>query len=196
MAENEREWLEIRSARNPWKDAVLGAAAGVLGTVVMNRFWKVLAKVTPDRQQDGQARPGREHEGPLDDLSVGESYHRAEESATETAARVAYQKVSGEEPSKETRKALASEVHWATGMALGGLYGLIRGNAHNGLDLGGGLAFGTAAWFVNDELAVPMLGLSAGPTAHSLKDHASALGAHAAFGVATAAAAQVMEKIA
>ena len=184
--------------RNLWRDVVLGMAAGVAGTVAMNRFWSALSSVLPDDEDEDEA-PEREEpaadEGPLDDIAVVGPFHREEESAPETLGRVAYAKLHGREPSEETRRTLASQIHWATGMGLGALYGLVRGDAHDGLDLGGGLLFGAGAWFVNDEVLVPALGLSEGPTAHDLEEHAQALGAHLVFGLATAAAAQALERV-
>lgn len=195
--------IAVRRPRNLWKDALVGVAAGVVGTVAMNRFWAALAALRSDgggaepreREEADAGRDEEEEPGALDDMAVVGPYHRAEENATETAGRVLYEKVHGEEPGRETRETLASQVHWATGMALGGAYGLLRGDRGDGLDLLGGLAFGTGAWFTNDELMVPLLGLSGGPTSHPLTDHLQALGAHAVFGVATAAAAQTLEKL-
>ena len=187
--------------RNLWRDVVLGMAAGVAGTVAMNRFWSALSSVLPDEEGDEEAREPEEpsgpaaDEGPLDDISVVGPFHREEESAPETLGRVAYARLYGREPSEETRRTLASQIHWATGMGLGALYGLVRGDADDGLDLGGGLLFGAGAWFVNDEVLVPALGLSEGPTAHDLEEHAQALGAHLVFGLATAAATQVLERV-
>lgn len=204
MAVYHSHGIEVREPpRNLWRDAALGMAAGVLGTVAMNGFWKRLSAVLPEdsdeeEQADQQRREASEEAergGPLDDVALLGPYHRDEESAPETLARVAYTRIEGREPSDETRKTLASEIHWATGIGLGAIYGLLRGRARDGLDLGGGLAFGAGAWFMNDEVLVPVLGLSEGPTAHDPKEHAQALGAHLVFGLTTAAATQVLERV-
>ncbi|MBW3535313.1 MAG: hypothetical protein KY453_08880 [Gemmatimonadetes bacterium] len=207
MAIYHSDGIEIRRPpRNPWRDAILGMAGGVLGTMAMNRFWQALAAALPDdeeaeraeeqrRESSGDGPDTEEREGPLDDISVVGPFNREEESAPETMGRVAYTKLYGEEPSDETRGTRATEIHWATGLALGGLYGLLRGDARDGLDLGGGLLFGAGAWLMNDEVLVPMLGLSDGPTAQEPAEHVKALGAHVVYGLATAAATQALERV-
>lgn len=209
--------IEVRRPRHLWKDTLVGIAAGVVGTAVMGEFWKVMAKIQSngDGQDDGRADEGRavdqrhdrmeddgapagqdaDEGGALDDISVVGPYHRDDESAPETAARVLYEKIRGEAPAEETRKSLATQVHWATGMGMGAAYGLLRGSRGNGMDLKGGILFGTGAWFANDEVLVPLLGLSEGPTAHETKVHVQALAAHVVYGIATAAAAQALDKM-
>lgn len=191
------ERFEIRRPRSLWRDTLVGMAAGVVGTAVMNQFWKVLEAASSDEDdggsEDAEATGQLEEEGLLDDVALVGPYHREEESAPETAARVVYEKLQGEEPDDETRAALANRAHWAMGMALGAAYGLLRGSRGSGLDVGGGLAFGAGAWLAADEIMVPILGLSEGPTAHPPEAHVQGLGAHLVYGVATAAAARVLD---
>lgn len=220
------EAVEIRRPRTLWKDTLVGVAAGVVGTWVMEQFWKGLsaAQEAAENRGDGEARAsgtrtdgsageqeggggpaaetaetaadaeGRE-ENPLDEIALVGPYHREEESAPQTAARVLYRKARGREPDEETRMELATRLHWAQGMAMGGLYGLFRGDRREGLDLTGGLVFGAAVWLAADELAVPLLGLSRGPTAHERAEHLQGLGAHLVYGAATSIAAQALSRM-
>lgn len=48
---------------------------------------------------------------------------------------------------------------------------------------GAGLPFGAAFWLVADEAAVPLLGLSKGPTEYPLSVHAYALASHFVYGL-------------
>jgi hypothetical protein len=80
-------------------------------------------------------------------------------------------------------------------LAVGGLYGALRGGSAGAPDVPGGLAYGTGLWLFGSELARPLLGLSAGPTSQPLSAHAHALGAHFAYGLATAATTQVLYQL-
>lgn len=199
------ENVEIRRPRTLWKDTLVGVAAGVVGTWVMEQFWKGLSAAQEATEDTGdaeappsEARAGgpaeEQEEGPLDEIAVVGPYHREEESAPQTAARVLYRKTRGREPDKQTRMELANRLHWAQGMAMGGLYGLFRGDRREGMDLAGGLLFGAGVWLAADELAVPLLGLSRGPTAHDPAEHLQGLGAHLVYGAATSIAAQALSR--
>ena len=77
---------------------------------------------------------------------------------------------------------------------MGGLYGLARSRTATP-DAAGGAAFGTALWLFGDEFAVPLLGLAQGPTAFPVRQHLHRLGAHLAYGLATAAATQALNTV-
>lgn len=199
------ETVEIRRPRAIWKDTLVGVAGGVVGTWMMEQFWKGLsaAQEAAEDEEDSEAPPseagadepeGEREEGPLDEIAVVGPHHREDESAPQTAARVLYRKARGREPDEQTRMELATRLHWAQGMAMGGLYGLFRGDRHGGVDLAGGLLFGAAVWLAADELAVPLLGLSRGPTAHDPAEHLQGLGAHLVYGAATSIAAQALSR--
>lgn len=177
--------IEVRRARRPGRDALVGMAAGVVGTWAMNRFWSALQSLNgKEEEEGGQDRDGGEGNG---DSTV-------QESAPETAARLVYSTVRGVEPPAPVRLRLATRIHWAQGIAMGGTYGMTRGRA-GGADISGGIVFGTALWVVADEVAVPLLGLSEGPAAHPPSEHLEGLGAHLVYGVATAVTAQLLQRV-
>ncbi len=174
-----------------------GAVGSLAGVAAMGLFFRAAAKLSGG--SDGED-PAASDEGPverihaLDDISAVGQTAREDENATEAVGRIGYDAVTGHEPDEETRHRLGQAVHWGYGVLLGGLYGALRPEA--GLpDIAGGLGYGTAAWVLGDEVMVPLLGLSEGPTAHPWQEHATALGAHLVYGTITAAATQALRRI-
>jgi hypothetical protein len=174
---------------------VRGVVASVAGLVAMDVYWRVLERIEA-RSETKQAseQSGGAGEGPLDDVSVTGEHPREGESSTEAVARIAHRKLTGKQPSKETRKRLGQAVHWGYGIAVGGLYGALRPDRHD-YELPTGLGYGTALWLLGDEVAVPLLGLAKGPTAHPPRGHAQALGAHLVYGLATSAATKALRRV-
>jgi hypothetical protein len=60
----------------------------------------------------------------------------------------------------------------------------------------GGLAVGVGLWLLGDELVMPLLGLTGGPTAYPAAVHVHGFGAHLAYGLATSAATQALRGLA
>jgi hypothetical protein len=107
-----------------------------------------------------------------------------------------YQSITGKEPeTKETKELLSQLVHWGYGILQGGLYGAWRDGNGRHPDLKSGAVFGTGLWLLGDELTVPALGLQSGPTAVPPQDHLNRLGAHLAYGLATAVTTRVLHKL-
>lgn len=170
------------------KALAFGALGGAAGTLAMRLYWSAATAITG---RDPRTLTSGPPPHALDDLSVAGPQHEQGEGSTAAAGRIAYEAATGEAPSSETKETLSYTVHWGYGLAMGGLYGLVRGRAP-GADAAGGLAFGAALWLVGDELMVSLLGLAKGPTAFPPAQHAHRLGAHAAYGLTTAAAAQTL----
>jgi hypothetical protein len=82
------------------------------------------------------------------------------------------------------KKIAGPAVHYSLGTGVGGLYGVAAEIAPK-VTAGLGLPFGAAFWLVVDESAVPLLGLSKGPTAYPLSTHAYALSSHFVYGLTT-----------
>jgi uncharacterized membrane protein YagU involved in acid resistance len=109
--------------------------------------------------------------------------------------RIAYRVITGKEPeSEETRTMLSYLVHWLISLGVSGLYGALRGRTP-GPDAEGGAAMGTSLWLLGDELAMPLLGLTDGPTAYTPLLHLHAFGAHIAYGVASSLATQALHRL-
>ncbi len=169
-----------------------GMAGGAAGTVAMGLYMTGMQKLRKEKSHLSQEQSGgsaKEH-----DISLVGRQHQQGENATVAIGRILYEKIKHREPDEQTKKKLGDVVHWGYGIDMGGTYGLIRGRKRR-LDLLGGLAYGAALWAVGDEVAVPLLGLAEGPKAYPKSLHAETFGAHLVYGVATAAATQLLERV-
>jgi hypothetical protein len=172
---------------------LVGALGAVAGLLAMRLVFEA-AGALADRSGGSDGAGPVESVDALDDISVAGIESREDEPATATAGRLAYEAVTGREPSDTVKARLGQGIHWGYGILLGGLYGAARGEV-DGPDILGGLGYGTAAWALGDEVMVPLLGLAEGPTAHGWSDHATALGAHLAYGVVTSTATQALRRV-
>lgn len=176
-----------------------GALGSLAGLAAMGLFFRAAGAIGGNGQSEeqGDGQDGQdfiERQEALDDISVVGQQAEEDESATEAVGRIAFHEATGHDPDEETRQRLGQAVHWGYGILLGSLYGAMREDAE-GPDLLGGLGYGTAAWVIGDELMVPLLGLSEGPTAHGWTDHAKALGAHLVYGAATSSATHALKRV-
>ena len=85
---------------------------------------------------------------------------------------------------KREKKLGGTAVHYTLGTGVGGLYGAAAEFAPE-VTAGAGLPFGAVFWLVVDEGAVPLLGLSKGPTSYPPATHLYALASHFVFGLTT-----------
>lgn len=171
-----------------------GTLASLAGLAAMGAYFKVLSAMSGGGGGNGGSN--EQEEGALDDIALLENRSREDESSTETVARLAHQAVTGDEPDEDRKAKLGQAVHWGYGMLVGALYGAVRdASRRDGLDLGSGLGYGAALWLLGDEVAVPVLGLAKGPTAHPTQMHASMLGAHLVYGATTAAANRMLCRV-
>lgn len=167
--------------------AAAGALAGGAGTAAMNTYWATVTRLSGHDPR----KTTREGDHALDEVDVAGRQTEEGEGSTAAVGRHAYEAAAGHAPDEATREALSQAVHWSYGASMGALYGALRAG-REGLDLAGGLAFGAALWLLGDELAVPVLGLSKGPTAYPAEQHVHRLGAHLVYGAATAVVAQTL----
>lgn len=187
--------LKRRARPNRWKGLALGAAGGVAGTLAMGAYFKLAAALmggqSGDQPKEEQEKGGQ----PLDNIALIGTHYQQGETSTETVGRLVYTALAGAPPrAKETKTALSQEVHWAFGAAMGALYGAARADA--GMpDAGGGAIFGMAVWLLASELALPLLGLTPGPTAQPAEHHANYGVAHLVYGVTAAATTQGLRRI-
>ncbi len=169
-----------------WKRYLAGMAGGAAGTAAMGLFMKAMQKASTNGSNGAEKK--------THDISLIGRRHQEDEQATAALGRIIYSKVKGRDPDPAVKAKTAQAVHWTYGIEQGATYGLIRGRKAKG-DILGGLAFGAALWLAGDMIAVPLLGLSEGPKAFPKSLHAEALGAHLVYGVATAAATQLVERV-
>jgi uncharacterized membrane protein YagU involved in acid resistance len=73
-------------------------------------------------------------------------------------------------------------VHYAFGTLSGGLYGALA-EVTPQVTTAAGLPFGAGVWLLADEVSVPLLGLSKGPTAYPASTHVYSLASHLVYGL-------------
>lgn len=177
---------------NRWKGLVMGIAGGAAGVTAMAYYWKAVVAIT------GQDPRQNKKEGPpqaLDNISLLGKNHEEGESSTAAMGRHFYHIVTGKEPeSKETRSTLSYLFHWAFSLLTGGIYGAVRAGAAP-LDLTGGAVFGSSVWLLGDEVAMPLMGMTDGPTAYPLNLHLYGAGAHLAYGLTTSITTRILYKV-
>lgn len=147
-------------------DALIGAASGFAASWVMEKaqgpIWKLGGEATRRREKEAQ--------GGLEPATV-----RAAERAAAAIGRSL----------PDERKGPAAEaVHYATGAALGALFGVLAPRVRLPALLAGAI-YGTAVWLLNDETLVPGLGLSRRPWDYPASTHAKSLAAHLVYGATT-----------
>lgn len=171
------------------KNMITGLVGSVVGLMAMRLYWQKVAPLISEQLNDKPIESDK-----LNDISlVGKQYEKGE-SSTAALGRMAYEKIVGQEPDDKTKEMLSYATHWLFGLLQGGTYGSLRAKLP-GADMLGGLLFGAGLWLFGDETAVPALGLQKGPTAVSPAQHVNRLGAHLAYGLGTAAAAQLLRRI-
>ncbi|MFO7565661.1 MAG: hypothetical protein R6X02_23665 [Enhygromyxa sp.] len=182
-------------AKDPtWRrSAACGLIGGAVGVSAMNASMKLSGKLLRI-----EAKPPRRklRKGESPSWSQIGEHHEGDEPATAALGRVVYEGLTGQRPSEETKQRLSTALHWGYGLTVGALYGLIRGRKRWLItDAVGGLSYGVGLWVFGDMLAVPLLGLADKPTRYRLRVHAHALSGHLVYGLATAAATRVANKV-
>ena len=180
-----------------------GVLASVAGILAMDLYSRAMKKVeqkssssekTRERKQKTAKKKANGALRRLEDISLVGRTNKKDEPATVAVGRIAYERLRGRRPTRQKGAQLGKAVHWGYGLAMGGLWGLLERRIAEG-DLKAGLGYGAALWLLGDELAVPLLGLAKGPTAHPPRVHAQALGAHLVYGLTTGAATKILQRV-
>jgi putative membrane protein len=148
---------------NFWKGLAAGITGGLLASWVMNKFQAELAYL--------------ENGGKKKRSSGGE------DATIKTADRVS-RGLLNHKLTKKEKEVAGPAVHYAMGAVSGAIYGAVSEFlpvTKRGL----GLLFGTAVWFIADEVALPALGLSKKPTDYPAGVHVKALASHLVYGLST-----------
>ena len=145
--------------------AALGAAAGLMGTFVLQGLMRTRLKYLPQTAPPIKADPGR--------FMV----HQAE--------RALPQKVSDAIP-EQARQVASKATHLGYGASFGAAYGALRGQG--GSPLLEGPLLGLATWAAGYIGWLPATGLMPPPWKHSAAQATLPILEHALFGVATVAA--------
>lgn len=170
-------------------DVLKGAIAGFIGGLVaswtMNQFQSALSLVMKGVEKSHGAqslKPEGGEAGIQEMRREPEEDDEEQEDATEKLADAISENIFGHELDKSEKETAGAVVHYAFGAAMGGVYGIAAEVAPE-VCAGAGLPFGAVFWFAADELAVPLLGLTAKPSEFSLSTHAYALASHLVYGL-------------
>jgi hypothetical protein len=163
------------------KGLVAGLAGGLVASWTMNQFQAAWSKAV-----EGFEKPhGAQSLQPSEGQQTGQGAEQNKENqddATVKAARAISEGIFGHKLKENEKKPAGAVVHYAFGTATGGLYGAVAEFAPE-VTTGAGLPFGATFWLVADEIAVPLLGLSKGPTEYPASTHAYALTSHLVYGL-------------
>ena len=177
-------------ASDVWKGLAAGLIGGLVASWSMNRFqnvWSKLAKgieTWSDNQFQnvwGEFAEGvEESSGTQGSKALPEP--EVQDDTTVRAASAVAQSLFNHTLTQSEKKIAGPAVHYILGTSVGGLYGAAAEITPK-VTAGSGLPFGATFWLVVDEGAVPLLGLSRGPTAYPLSTHAYALSSHFVYGL-------------
>lgn len=175
---------------NGWKGFAAGLIGGLVASWTMNRFQDVWTKVTNgiESRSENQVHNGSgEYAGDVEKTSGTQELEFASEpevpdDTTIKAASAISERIFDHKLTPGEKKIAGTAVHYLLGTGVGGLYGAAAEIAPN-VTTGGGLPFGAVFWLVVDEGAVPLLGLSEGPTNYPLSVHGYALSSHFVYGL-------------
>lgn len=161
---------------NVWKGLLAGLAGGLVASWTMNQFQAAWTRI-----QEGSEKPhGAQSMQPAEGSKGGEDA-KEQDDATVKAAKIISREVLGHELQKSEKKPAGAAVHYAFGTVSGGLYGALA-EVTPQVTVGAGVPFGAAFWLLADEISVPLLGLSKGPTEYPASTHAYALASHLVYG--------------
>ena len=167
----------------PERDPILwkGMTAGLIGGLCASWTMVQFQKMWNDHPQQSPSKPLHEHDVP-EHQAEGETggEHAKNDDATVRTAEALMRRPLDE----EEKKIAGPVVHYAFGSAMGALYGAAT-ELVPGAHAGAGLPFGAALFVSADEIAVPALGLSAGPTEVPFSKHMYGLASHLVYGLTT-----------
>jgi putative membrane protein len=158
----------MTNAKCAWAGLVAGAAGGLVGAFVMNRFsplwsavYRSFCEVKGSRQQPGIRNEDAE----------------ATRSATQAISRHIFRKPL----SAQEMDTAAPALHYAIGTVMGALYG-VAAEWFPRIGAGRGTLYGGAVWLLADEIAMPALGLLGPVTKTPLSSQLGALASHMSYG--------------
>ncbi len=170
-------------------DVLKGLAAGLIGGLVaswvMEEFQAGWTKMS-ETPSESREKDSSGHGGGQDDATQ-------QQPATVKAAEAISEGVFGHELTQSEKEITGPAVHYLLGASVGGLYGAATELTPE-VGAGVGLPFGTVFWLGVDEAAVPLLGLSKGPTEYPLSTHVYALASHLVYGLTTEVVRRVLRR--
>lgn len=165
------------------KGLVAGLVGGLIASWTMNRFQDVWVKMAAYQDGSGQS-PKPEPQA---------NSEEQDDTTVRTASAIS-EGLFDHKLTASEKKIAGTAVHYSLGTGVGGLYGAVAEVAPE-ITNGAGLPFGAAFWLVVDEGAVPLMGLSKGPTQYPLSTHAYALTSHFVYGLTAEIVRRAVRKV-
>ena len=166
------------SEGNVWKGLVAGLAGGLVASWTMNQFQAAWTRIQEGTEKSHGAQSMQPAEGSSGDQSLDV---KEQDDATVEVAKIVSREVLGHELQESEKKPAGAAVHYAFGTMSGGLYGALA-EVTPQVTTGAGVPFGAAFWLLADEISMPLMGLSKGPTEYPVSTHAYALASHLVYG--------------
>lgn len=163
---------------NIWKGLVAGLAGGLVASWTMNQFQAAWSSIASGSEKSHGAQSMQPSEGSKGNQSQD---GKEQDDATVEAAKVISREVFGHELQESEKEPAGAAVHYAFGAVTGGLYGALAEMTPK-VTTAAGIPFGAAFWLLADEVSVPLLGLSKGPTEYPVSTHVYALASHLVYG--------------
>jgi putative membrane protein len=162
-----------------WKGMVAGLAGGLLASWTMNQFQAAWTRIAEGTEKSHGAQSMQPTQG-----SQGEQAQDTgeQDDATVETAKAISENVFGHELQESEKEPAGAAVHYAFGTLSGGLYGALA-EVTPQVTTAAGLPFGAGVWLLADEVSVPLLGLSKGPTAYPASTHVYSLASHLVYGL-------------
>ena len=173
------------------KGLVVGLASGLIASWTMNQFqaaWTRIAEGTEKSHGAQSMQPSEGSEG-----NQGNDTAEQDDATVETA-KVISRNVFGHELQESEKEPAGAAVHYAFGTVTGGLYGAMA-EVSPQVTMGAGVPFGAAFWLIADEVTVPLLGLSKGPTEYPVSTHAYSLASHLVYGLTTELSRRALRQV-
>ena len=161
------------------KGVVAGLAGGLVASWTMNQFQAAWTRIAEGSEKPHGAQSMQPSDGSKGDQDRDT---KEQDDATVETAKVISRNVFGHELQESEKKPAGAVVHYAFGTVTGGLYGALA-EVSPQVTMAAGLPFGAAFWLIADEVSVPLLGLSKGPTEYPVSTHVYALASHLVYGM-------------
>lgn len=170
---------EAQSRGDVLTGVAVGMVAGFVASWVMNQFQQSWT-----RKQEGFAKGhGAQSMQPSEGSPEPEGpVEQEKDDATVKIARTLFEGVLGRKLKNDEKETAGTLVHYAFGIGMGATYGAMAEVAP-AVTAAVGIPFGVVFWVIADEIVVPALGLSKGPTEYPLSTHAYSLASHVVYGV-------------
>jgi putative membrane protein len=175
-----------------WKSIIAGAIGGLAASWAMNRYQELQSKAVQKVKQSTRKQTVVEMQQPV---AVGQGttaqpsqpeheQRESQEPSTVKVAEIISINVLRHRLSEREKKIAEPIVHYSFGTIMGAWYGLLS-EAIPLATTGHGALYGAVVWLGADEIALPALKVSNNPFKYPISVHASALSAHAVYGITT-----------